>query len=287
MAKRGRPPKKQTPPASIAKSPSALARWRVVAPIVVGRGGAVDLVSLETYCHVWARWQDAEAKIVETGVLIRDQASGRVSQNPLFLVAKESAVTLRQLEARLGIVVGGLEDGPGPEASDGLLTRRELAVKLGRHPQTVVKWEVAGMPIAWRGRRGKPSRYREADVQAWLAAREAQAQSGQGAVGALDVAQERAGKERWQARLAEQAFLMKQEQLLPREDVRRVWQAEQAAVRSSLLNSYTTQADRVYRAASRDGVDGVMRELKAIAEAALRQLADPDAVYPDQGGASS
>lgn len=60
--------------------------------------------------------------------------------------------------------------GKKPDA--GLVTRRQLAEELNVHPITVTKWERAGLPIAEQGRRGKPSMYRRADVDAWLAKRE-------------------------------------------------------------------------------------------------------------------
>ena len=40
--------------------------------------------------------------------------------------------------------------------------------------QTVTNWERHGLPIAERGRKGRPSRYRLAEVQRWIRARETQ-----------------------------------------------------------------------------------------------------------------
>jgi phage terminase Nu1 subunit (DNA packaging protein) len=51
-------------------------------------------------------------------------------------------------------------------------TRRELAGILKVHPITITKWERDGLPIATRGRKGKPSLYNPTKVQAWLQARE-------------------------------------------------------------------------------------------------------------------
>jgi phage terminase Nu1 subunit (DNA packaging protein) len=156
-------------------------------------------------------------------------------------------------------------------AKSSLLTRRQLAAALTVHMQTVTKWEQAGLPIAKAGRKGKPSLYREADVRAWLAARELAAKTS----GVVDVAQERARKERARAILDEQLYQQRAGQLLPAVDVERIWNAEVQAVRAAILATYTTQADRVHRAAILEGVTGVENELKAIAHELLRELAEP------------
>lgn len=152
------------------------------------------------------------------------------------------------------------------------LTRRALATLLGVHMQTVTKWERDGLPIAELGRKGKPSLYVEADVRTWLAAREEAVKSS----GTVDVARERARKERGQAVLAEQTFQMRQRELLPRAEVEKVWAAEQAAIRTKLLAIPIAYADRVQRAATLDGVIGVEQALKDAVYDALRELADPD-----------
>jgi phage terminase Nu1 subunit (DNA packaging protein) len=151
-----------------------------------------------------------------------------------------------------------------------LLTRRDLADLLGVHMGTIVKWDRDGMPVAERGRKGKPSQYDEAAVRAWLAAREEAAR----APGApMDVAQERAKKEHWQALLAEQTHRVRERELLPAAEVEKVWSAERDAIRTKVLASYATAADRVHRAATLEGVAGVERALKDIAYGLLRELA--------------
>lgn len=163
-------------------------------------------------------------------------------------------------------------DAVGATPSDAV-TRRELATLLGKHMQTLTKWEREGMPIAERGGRGRPSRYREVEVRAWLLAREQAAQ----APGApMDLARERARKEHWQSLLSEQTHQMRQRDLLPAAEVEQVWAAEIAAVRSLILASYTMHADRVHRAATLEGVAGVERALRDIAYEVLRELADGD-----------
>lgn len=178
-------------------------------------------------------------------------------------------------------------DAEQGSSTPGLLTRRELAARMNVVMSAVTKWEQAGLPIAERGRPGKPTLYRQEDVQAWLVARE----QGAGANGSLNVNQERARRERAQASLAEQTFQMRQRDLLPRVDVEKVWAAEVGAVRTRLMAIPTTIADRVMRIATLEGVEGVERELRDVVEDVLRELADParivDAAPPpddDDGG---
>lgn len=253
------------PPASL--SEAARARWQAVAALVVQRGGDLDL--LATYCQVWVRWKDAEDGIAKTGQIIKN-ARGQVVASPLIAIASQASREVRSLEARLGL--GAPETEVPPSDDDALVTRRVLAVRMNVHPQTVCKWERDGMPIAERGRKGRASRYRESDCRAWFTAREEAAKN----AGHVDVAQERARKERAQAVLAEQLAATRSRLLLPAEEVAKIWGGEVAAVRAIILASYTSQADRVFRAATLDGVRGVERQLKELAHEVLRELANPD-----------
>lgn len=268
-----RPPVAVPPPAKL--TGAAAERWASVYPELAGRG-PVDAERLASYCQAWARWraaEDAIAKLSETNPLggqLTKGAGGRVTKSPLVGIANQNALAVRQLEQQLGLG----EAGPAPADGGGLYTRFDLAPRLktpahpnGVHPQTIVKWEKEGCPVARRGRRGIPSLYSEADVRAWLQAREASAPGG-----ATDLIRERANKERWQGQLAEQQFLVRQKQLLPAADVERAWSAIVAACRAVILNSYSAGADRVFRAASTEGLAGVEREMKAIAFGALREL---------------
>lgn len=157
-----------------------------------------------------------------------------------------------------------------------LVTRRELAGRLEVVMQTVTKWEQDGMPVFERGRKGKPSTYSETAVRAWLTEREARAK----ASGLVDVAQERARKERAQAQLAEQMHAQRAGKLLSVDEVTKIWAAEVTAIRAILLASYTNSADRVFRAATMEGLPGVEREMKSVAYEALRKLADPERDIP-------
>ena len=157
-----------------------------------------------------------------------------------------------------------------------LLTRRELAGALNVHMMTVTKWERDGLPVAVHGRRGRPSRYREVDVRAWLQQREEAAKT----TGNLDVAQERARKERAQAILAEQTYSIRARQLIPREEVERTWFAEVTAVRAKLLAWPTTHADQIARAVTLEGLPGVERLLNELVRQLLRELAEPGTTGP-------
>jgi phage terminase Nu1 subunit (DNA packaging protein) len=148
------------------------------------------------------------------------------------------------------------------------LTRLELAARLGVHPITIAKWQQEGLPIASRGRRGVASRYNEADVRAWLEAREERARQN-----APDFAACRARKELAQAIEAEQRVAMRAKQLIPIEEVDRIWSAQVAAVRSRLLSWPTALADRLHRVAATDGAAGVERVLQDAAYETLRELA--------------
>lgn len=276
MAGRQRVP---APPVEIRRIKDAAARWKVVARDLARRG-PVDVILLATYCRVWARWQDAERKISESGSLIRDNATGRVGKNPLFAVARESQVTLTDLESKLGIATESIPDDATELTQGDQVTRRELAERLGVHMQTITKWEREGLPIARRGRKGKPSRYSEAAVRAWRQQRDELAQA---VPGAFDVIQERARKERAQAQLAEQMHAVRAGRLIDVDEAARRWASEIAAARSLILTSYTMAADRVFAAASTQGLAGVERELKAIAHEVLRELAGaPETTTPTE-----
>lgn len=263
------------PPAGL--SAAAQARWREVWPRLAGK--TVDRDTLRTYCQLWVRWREAEDTIATTGQLTRT-GKGRVVASPLIAIASQAGGQVRALESRLGLKT--VEDAPPSVAPGGLLTRRELAALLDINMMTVTKWERDGLPIAEIGRKGKPSKYLEGDVRAWLDAREKEADRGD----VSSVAKAKARQATAQAELAEQAYLARAGRLLPAEEVERVWSAEVEAVRSAILATYTTQADTVHRAAVLDGVAGVEKELKRMAYDLLRQLSRKKSSTPAHGTAA-
>lgn len=257
------------PPASLSKA--AGARWTAVAPLLADRA-RIDIDLLATYCQVWARWKQAEDSLSQ-GQLTRN-GRGQLVASPMVAIANQTVGQLRALEKDLGLS-GATPDTPAQASGDStpersaLLTRRQLADVLGKHMQTVTKWEQDGMPTAKRGARGRPSLYREGDVRSWLDSREAAQSKGP----MVDVARERARKELAQATLAEQTFQMRSRDLLPRVEVERAWEAEVLAVRTKLLQIPPTFADRVYQAAVSEGVGGVERILADSVNDVLRELA--------------
>ena len=153
-----------------------------------------------------------------------------------------------------------------------LLSRRELADALGIHPQTVTKLVGEGLPVAKRGRPGSGHGYREADCRAWTQARQQLAETDQ-----LDLTRERARKERAQALLAEQKYKLLEGELLPREEVAKVWSAHVAAVRAYLLAVPDFLTDEVCRAFELEGQAGVYSVLRKAMHETLTELARPDA----------
>lgn len=153
------------------------------------------------------------------------------------------------------------------------LTRKELAKLLGCDARTVSKWQEEGLPVAVRGRGGRPSRYDEAQVQAWIAVR---TEAGK-REGALDWSQERALKEHWQAQLSEQLHAARARDLLPRVEVEKEWSAFVTAIRSKLLSWAATLTDRLDRARTLHGLPGMERAIDEAVRDVLRELAGEQA----------
>lgn len=133
---------------------------------------------------------------------------------------------------------------------------------------TITKWEQDGMPIAERGRRGKPSLYRLVDVDAWRQQREEKATN----TGVASVSLERARRDRAQAVLAEQMARIRARDWLPREEVARQLQEEIDAAKAKLLSWESTLAHRLYRAAVNEKLPGVERVLHVAVREVLLEL---------------
>jgi phage terminase Nu1 subunit (DNA packaging protein) len=140
------------------------------------------------------------------------------------------------------------------------------------HPQTISKLIEEGLPVAVRGRGGRASRFNVAAVQQFMKNRRSAGANGP----AVNVAHERARKERAQARLAEQVHALRERELLPAQEVEKVWSAHVAAVRAKLLAWPSTLTDRLARAFTLDGIAGLERELNEAVRDVLRELAASD-----------
>jgi phage terminase Nu1 subunit (DNA packaging protein) len=149
-----------------------------------------------------------------------------------------------------------------------MLTRPALAKALGVHPQTIVRWERDGMPVAKRGARGTSSLFDRQAVEAWLHARDHGRQTSD--VASLQL--ERARQARAQALVALQIYQTRAKELLPRAEVERVWAQHVAAVRATLLALPVTLADRLHHAATMDGVAAVEQILTEAVRDVLREL---------------
>lgn len=153
-----------------------------------------------------------------------------------------------------------------PEAPVVLVTRRELAQRLGVHMQTICKWEREGMPIADRGRRGKSTLYSEPDVQSWRRLRDQHSHQ------APDFMLARARKELAQAIEAEQRVAIRAKTLLHVDEVERTWSAQVAAIRARLLALPAALAGRVTREATLSGPAAVEALLQDAIHQALTEL---------------
>jgi len=162
-----------------------------------------------------------------------------------------------------------------------LLTRQELAYRLGVNPQTVTKWIEEGLPVAARGKGRRPSRYEEASVRRWVAAHEKATDgraptSGAGSKPANGVAtnlvEARARKELAQAVEAEQRVAIRAAKLIPIEDVDQIWSTQVAAVRARLLAIPVALTDRVLRVGALEGAAAAERALQEAIYEALREL---------------
>jgi len=133
------------------------------------------------------------------------------------------------------------------------------------------------MPVAERGRGGRSSKYNLEECQAWQKARNATAVSG--STPFSEVNRERARKERAQAQLAEQAFLIKAGELLPLDAVEKRWSAEIVALRAKLLAWKRSQvAEQLFRTALVDGQGAFDDLLSEAIDELLRDLSVPDSV---------
>ena len=88
------------PPAHL--DDQARAKWAEVLPIIQARGepdqGTLD--ALACYCQAWSRWTAAEAKVNETGAVVKSPA-GLAVPNPYLAVAAAAQRQMRQWATEL------------------------------------------------------------------------------------------------------------------------------------------------------------------------------------------
>jgi phage terminase Nu1 subunit (DNA packaging protein) len=164
----------------------------------------------------------------------------------------------------------GVDVGEKANGASGLLTRRQLADKLGVHPMSIKHWQDDGCPVAKRGSSGVSAMFRLEDVERW---RYERAGRGPSAVVALSV--ERARKERAQAAEAEQRYQIRAGKFVDADDVERMRRRENERIKRKLEAVPPTYAARIHRAATLGGGEAaVERELEAVVKGVLRELAD-------------
>ena len=117
-----------------------------------------------------------------------------------------------------------------------LVTRKELAVAFDVHEQTVTKWERDGMPIAERGTRGRPSRYRLPEVVAWYVNRELKARGVGVDLAALNPQAERALLDRRRREEVDLKLGVRRGQLLDAREVERATFEVARTIRDGVQN---------------------------------------------------
>jgi phage terminase Nu1 subunit (DNA packaging protein) len=158
--------------------------------------------------------------------------------------------------------------------TNGLVTRRELALHFRVSRETISSWERLGCPVVHRGslRSNNPSRYSMKAVAAWRA--------GRGQVNAVhpahDLAVARARQSLADALLKEQLREVRSGDLLPRREVEARWGAEVARIRAKLLACPVAYAERLHKA-STGGIAAMEHALMLMIREVLAELAEPEA----------
>ena len=81
------------------------AEWKRIVPELERMGllTIVDRAALAAYCQAYARWKAAEAKIVETGEVIRQPGTGNYVRNPWLLTAERAMEQVHRYGAEFGL----------------------------------------------------------------------------------------------------------------------------------------------------------------------------------------
>lgn len=152
--------------------------------------------------------------------------------------------------------------------SSSLLTRRALAAAFDVHMQTITKWERDGLPIAERGRKGQPSRYRLPECVQWFIRRELQARgAGEGSAD-LSPQQERARLDQKRREELDLRLAVRRGELVGRAAVEAEFADLAVAVKAKIRALPDAVADQVVglrpaaaRALLLARIDDVLREL--------------------------
>lgn len=98
----------------------AAAEWERVVPDIEAMGliATLDRGILIRYCRAWASWYELDAKLRETGLLVRGRNQTLV-RNPLWLMRQDAENTLSGLDKQLGLTPAArLRAGVKHEAPD-------------------------------------------------------------------------------------------------------------------------------------------------------------------------
>lgn len=99
------PPVKCPPkPPTVSADPLADAEWRRIVPILDGLGilAEADMAALSAYCLLYSRWQQAEKRIQELGLLVKAR-NGSPCRNPMIVVAKDALNQMAGYIAEFGL----------------------------------------------------------------------------------------------------------------------------------------------------------------------------------------
>ncbi len=152
-----------------------------------------------------------------------------------------------------------------------LVTRQQLGKIFDKVPRTIAKWLEEGLPVAVRGRGGKPSLYPVPQCVQWVLKRELAA-NGPAAGGNLSPQQERAQLDRVRREKLELEMQVDRSELLPADQVDREFADISNAVKARMRRIPDAIADRVIAQAAR-GPAAVKALLLAEIDDALRELA--------------
>lgn len=94
-----------SPPVMVAKVPAALAEWNRLAPDLVRTRivTVADVAILTAYCSAYARWMEADAKVVEYGLLVEAPRTKVPMHNMYRDIARQERADCIKFAAELGI----------------------------------------------------------------------------------------------------------------------------------------------------------------------------------------